>query len=68
MKRSKFMDAQIAFQLKQVEYSRSLPEVCHKGGVFEATFCNWRKKYGGLMPSEMKRLPMQSSWCDVRTY
>ena len=27
-----------------------------KAGISEATYYNWRKKYGGLMPSEMKRL------------
>ena len=31
-------------------------EVCRKAGISEATFYNWRKKYAGLMPSEMKRL------------
>jgi len=30
--------------------------VCRKAGVNEATFYAWRKKYAGLMPSEMKRL------------
>jgi putative transposase len=58
MKRAKFTEAKIAFVPKQVEYSRSLSEVCHKAGIFEATFCNWRKKYGGLMPSEMQRLEL----------
>ncbi|MBY3490160.1 transposase, partial [Rhizobium laguerreae] len=31
-------------------------EVCRKAGISDATFYNWRKKYAGLMPSEMKRL------------
>jgi len=31
-------------------------EVCRKAGISEATYYNWRKKYAGLMPSEMKRL------------
>ena len=30
--------------------------VCRKAGISEATFYNWRKKYNGLTPSEMKRL------------
>jgi putative transposase len=30
--------------------------VCRKAGISEATFCNWRKRYAGLMPSEVKRL------------
>ena len=31
-------------------------EVCRKAGISEATYYNWRKKYGGMMPGEMKRL------------
>lgn len=31
-------------------------EICRKAGISEATYYNWRKKYGGLMLSEMKRL------------
>ena len=58
MKRSKFTEAQIAFVLKQVEDGTSVVEVCRKAGIAEATFYNWRKKYGGLMPSEMKRLKL----------
>ena len=58
MKRSKFTEAQIAFVLKQVEEGASVAEVCRKVGIAEATFYNWRKKYGGLMPSEMKRLKL----------
>ena len=34
----------------------SVEEVCRNAGISEATYYNWRKKYGGLMPSEMKRL------------
>lgn len=56
MKRSKFTDAQIAFVLQQANEGVSIAEVCRKTGIAEATFYNWRKKYAGLMPSEMKRL------------
>ena len=56
MRKSKFTDAQIAFVLRQAEEGTSVAEVCRKAGIAEATFYNWRKKYGGLMPSEMKRL------------
>ena len=56
MKRSKFTEAQIAFVLKQAEEGTSVGEVCRKSGISEATFYNWRKKYAGLMPSEMRRL------------
>ena len=56
MKASKFSEAQIAFVLKQAEDGTAIGEVFHKAGISEATFYNWRKKYAGLMPSEMKRL------------
>jgi putative transposase len=56
MKKSKFTDAQIAFVLRQAEEGTAIGEVCRKAGISEATFYNWRKKYGGLMPSEVRRL------------
>ena len=58
MKRSKFTEAQIAFILRQADEGTAIGEVCRKAGISEATFYNWRKKYAGLMPSEMKRLPL----------
>jgi putative transposase len=56
MKRSKYSEAQIAFVLKQAEDGTTIGEVCRKTGISEATFYAWRKKYAGLMPSEMRRL------------
>ena len=56
MKRSKFTEAQIAFILRQAEEGTAVGEVCRKAGISEATYYSWRKKYAGLMPSEMKRL------------
>ncbi|WP_396621403.1 IS3 family transposase [Marinobacter sp. W-8] len=56
MKRSRYTEEQIAFALKQAELGTPVPEVCRKMGVSDATFYNWRKKYGGLGPSELKRL------------
>ena len=56
MKASKFTEAQIAFVLRQAEEGTPIAEVCRKAGISDATFYNWRKKYAGLMPSEMKRL------------
>jgi len=49
-------EAQIAFILRQAEEGTVVGEVCRKAGISEATFYNWRKKYAGLMPSEMRRL------------
>jgi putative transposase len=56
MKKSKFTESQIAFILRQAEEGTAIAEVCRKAGISEATFYNWRHKYGGLLPSEMKRL------------
>ncbi len=56
MKKSKFTEEQIAFALRQVESGTTAGEVCRKMGVSEATFYNWKKKYGGLGVSELRRL------------
>jgi len=56
MKRSKFSESQIAFILRQAEEGTAIAEVCSQAGISEATFYNWRHHYGGLTPSEMKRL------------
>ncbi|MGY4601475.1 putative transposase [Bradyrhizobium sp. GM22.5] len=56
MKASKFSEAQIAFVLEQAEDGAAVAEVCRKAGISQATYSNWKKKYAGLMPSEMKRL------------
>ena len=56
MKTSRFSKQQIAFVLRQAEEGTAVTEVCRKAGISEATYYVWRKKFGGLMPSEMKRL------------
>jgi len=56
MKKSRFSEQQIAFIMRQAEEGARVEEVRRKAGISEATYYNWRKKYGGLMPSEMKRL------------
>ncbi|PWK21121.1 putative transposase [Maribacter polysiphoniae] len=56
MKRSKYSESQIVFAIKQVETGTRIQEVCRKMGISEATFYNWKKKYGGLGVSELRRL------------
>ncbi len=56
MKASKFTDAQKAFVIKQGEEGTPVAEICRKAGISQATYFNWKKKYAGLMPSEMRRL------------
>jgi len=56
MKASKFTDAQKAFIIRQGEDGTPVEEICRKSGISQATYFNWKKKYSGMMPSEMKRL------------
>lgn len=56
MKRSKFTEEQIAFALRQVETGNRVEEVCRQMGISQATFFNWKKKFGGLGVSELRRL------------
>ena len=56
MKKTKFTEQQIAFALRQAETGTRVTEVCRKLGISDATFYNWKKKYGGLGVSELRRL------------
>jgi putative transposase len=56
MKKSKFTEAQIIFALKQAETGVKVEEVCRKMGISDATFYNWKKKYGGLGVSELRKM------------
>ena len=56
MKRSKFSDSMILSILKQAENGTPVAELCHEHGISNATFYNWRSKYGGMDASLMARL------------
>jgi putative transposase len=56
MKKSKFTEEQIAFALRQAESRTRVAEVCRKMGISEQTYFWWKKKYGGLGVSELRRL------------
>jgi putative transposase len=56
MKSSKFSDAQKTFILKQGADGVPVAEICRKAGISPATYFNWKKKYDGLQPPEMRRL------------
>ena len=56
MKASKFTDAQKAFILKQGADGVPVAEICRRAGISQATYFNWKKKYDGLLPTEIKRL------------
>ena len=56
MKASKFSQAQKAFILKQGADGMPVADICRKAGIGAATYFNWKKKYDGLLPTEMRRL------------
>ena len=56
MKKSKFTEQQIVFALRQADNGVKVEEICRKMGISEATFYNWKKKYGGLGVNELRRL------------
>ena len=56
MKASKFSDALKAFILKQGVDGVPVADICRKAGISPATYFNWKKRYDGLLPTEMRRL------------
>ncbi len=56
MKKSRYTQEQIIAVLKQHQAGLSTGELCRKHGISEATFYNWRSRYGGMEVSEARRL------------
>jgi len=56
MKQTRFTATQIVAILKQQEAGRSTKEICREHSISEATFHNWKSKYGGREASDVKRL------------
>lgn len=56
MKKSNFSEEQIAFALRMAETGTRVAEVCRKLGIAEQPFYRWKRKYGGLGVSELRRL------------
>ena len=56
MKRSRFTDSQILAILKQGQSGLPIADICREHGISNATFYNWRSKYGGMDASMISRL------------
>lgn len=64
MKKTRFSDEQIIDALKRVEKGLAAKDLCRELGISEATFYNWRSKYGGMDKSqvmELKRIQDENS-------
>ena len=56
MRKKRFTEHQIIKVLKQVEGGRSAADVCREYEISQATYYNWKAKYGGMGASDIKRL------------
>lgn len=55
MKKQRFTEEQIIGVLKEQEADAKAADLCREHGISEATFHNWKVKYGGMVVSEAKR-------------
>ena len=56
MKKARYTETQIIRVLKEVEAGRQVKDVCREYEISDATYYNWKSKYGGMEASDVKRL------------
>jgi putative transposase len=56
MKKTRYTESQIIKVLNEVEVGRAVKDVCREYGISDATYYNWKSKYGGMTASDIKRL------------
>jgi len=56
MKKSRYSETQIVKVLKEVEMGKLVKDICRDYGISDATYYNWKSKYGGMEASDVKRL------------
>ncbi len=56
MKKTRFTETQIVAVLKEVDSGAPVKDVCRKHGISDATYYNWKSKYGGMEASDLKKM------------
>jgi putative transposase len=56
MKKKNFSEAQIVLILRTQETGRTVRDICREHGISDATFYNWKAKYGGMEVSDVVRM------------
>lgn len=56
MKESRFTESQIVAILKSADSGMKVKDLCRKHGISEATYYNWKSKYGGMDASDVRRM------------
>ncbi len=56
MKRGRFTETQIVSILKEADAGGKVKAICRQHGISDATYYNWKSKYGGMQASDLKRL------------
>ena len=56
MRKARFTEHQIIAVIKSVEAGRTVKDVCREAGISEATYYNWKSRYGGMEASDIKKI------------
>ena len=56
MNRSRFTETQIISNLKEADAGAKVKDICRRHGISDATYYNWKSKYGGMSASDLKRM------------